>query len=98
MRDTGHDSEFKVQEPSLQAECRKSVARFTIHNARFTIHNSPFTIHHQVIGRRPRESLPWYFNLCRQRISENGSEHSAFSPTGTAGFHVLSMFAKLYGN
>jgi hypothetical protein len=82
-----HDSQFTIHNP-----------RFTIHDSRFTIHNSQFTIHHQVIGRRPRESLPWYFNLCRQRISENGSEHSAFSPTGTAGFHVLSKFAKLYGN
>ena len=50
----------------------------------------------QVIGRKPSQSLPWHFNICRQRIRENGSEHSAFSPTGTAGFHVPIKFAYLY--
>jgi tetratricopeptide (TPR) repeat protein len=55
--------------------------------------NDPF---HQVIGRKPLRSLPWYFNLCRQRIRENGSEHSAFSPTGAAGFHVPLKFARFY--
>jgi tetratricopeptide (TPR) repeat protein len=50
----------------------------------------------QVIGRKPSQSLPWHFNICRQRIRENGSEHSAFSPTGTAGFHVPMKFAYLY--
>jgi tetratricopeptide (TPR) repeat protein len=55
--------------------------------------NDPF---HQVIGRKPLQSLPWYFNLCRQRIRENGSEHSAFSPTGAAGFHVPLKFARFY--
>jgi len=51
---------------------------------------------HLVEGRQPRKSLPWYFNVCRQRIRENGSEHSAFSPTGTTAFHVPHRFAKLY--
>jgi tetratricopeptide (TPR) repeat protein len=50
----------------------------------------------QVIGRKPSQSLPWHFNICRQRIRKNGSEHSAFSPTGTAGFHVPLKFAYLY--
>ena len=50
----------------------------------------------QVIGRKPSQSLPWHFNICRQRIRENGSEYSAFSPTGTAGFHVPMKFAHLY--
>ena len=50
----------------------------------------------QVIGRKPSQSLPWHFNICRQRIRENGSEHSAFSPTGTAGFHVPIKFAHFY--
>jgi tetratricopeptide (TPR) repeat protein len=50
----------------------------------------------QVIGRKPSKSLPWHFNICRQRIRKNGSEHSAFSPTGTAGFHVPLKFAYLY--
>ena len=50
----------------------------------------------QVVGRKPSRSLPWHFNVCRQRIREHGSEHSAFSPTGTAGFHVPNKFAYLY--
>ena len=49
-----------------------------------------------MVGRKPSQSLPWHFNICRQRIRENGSEHSAFSPTGTAGFHVPMKFAHFY--
>lgn len=52
---------------------------------------------HQVIGRKPTQSLPWHINVCRQRIRENGSEYSAFSPTGTAGFHESLKFAHFYG-
>jgi Domain of unknown function (DUF4838)/Carbohydrate family 9 binding domain-like len=55
--------------------------------------NDPF---HQVIGRRPLKSLPWYFNVCRQRPRAKGSELSAFSPTGKKGFHVPNKFAMLY--
>jgi len=51
---------------------------------------------HQVIGRKPTQSLPWHINVCRQRIRENGSEYSAFSPTGTAGFHKPMKFAHFY--
>jgi tetratricopeptide (TPR) repeat protein len=51
---------------------------------------------HQVIGRKPSQSLPWHFNICRQRIREHGSEYSAFAPTGTAGFHVPMKFAHFY--
>jgi predicted negative regulator of RcsB-dependent stress response len=41
-------------------------------------------------------SLPWHFNVCRQRIREHGAEYSAFSPTGTAGFHAPRKFAQFY--
>ena len=51
---------------------------------------------HQVIGRKPTQSLPWHINVCRQRIRDNGSEYSAFSPTGTSGFHVPMKFAHFY--
>ncbi len=51
---------------------------------------------HQVVGRKPTQSLPWHINVCRQRIRENGSEYSAFSPTGTAGFHEPMKFAHFY--
>lgn len=51
---------------------------------------------HQVIGRKPTESLPWHINLCRQRMREDGQELSALSPTGTAGFHEPIKFAHFY--
>ena len=51
---------------------------------------------HQVIGRRPDKSLPWHINLCRQRIRDDGAEYSAFSPTGTDGFHEVMKFATFY--
>jgi len=51
---------------------------------------------HQVAGRKPLKSLPWYFNVCRQRVREDGTEWSAFSPTGEDGFHVPHKFARLY--
>jgi tetratricopeptide (TPR) repeat protein len=51
---------------------------------------------HQVIGRRPTRSLPWHINVCRQRVREDGSEYSAFSPTGVDHFHKPLKFAVLY--
>jgi len=51
---------------------------------------------HQIIGRRPTQSLPWHLNICRQRIRPEGQEHSALSPTGTAGFHEPLKFAYFY--
>jgi hypothetical protein len=51
---------------------------------------------HQVIGRKPDKSLPWHINICRQRIREDGAEYSAFSPTGTDGFHEMMKFATFY--
>ena len=49
-----------------------------------------------VVGRKPSVSLPWHFNVCRQRIREHGAEYSAFSPTGTSGFHAPRKFAQFY--
>ena len=51
---------------------------------------------HQVIGRKPILSLPWYINICRQRIREDGQEHSALSPTGIDNFHDPMKFAYFY--
>jgi hypothetical protein len=51
---------------------------------------------HLVVGRPPRSDLPWYFNVCRKRIRENGTEVSAFSPTGANTFHDVRKFGKLY--
>ncbi|MGC9319072.1 MAG: hypothetical protein ACP5KN_13650, partial [Armatimonadota bacterium] len=51
---------------------------------------------HRVIGRKPTQSLPWHINICRQRIRETGAEYSAFSPTGTEGFHVPMKFGHFY--
>lgn len=52
--------------------------------------NDPF---HLVLGRKPKPSLPWYINICRQRVRENGREYSAFSPTGADTFHEPMKFA-----
>lgn len=51
---------------------------------------------HQVIGSNPTQSLPWFINVCRQRVREDGQEHSAISPTGVANFHAPMKFARLY--
>jgi tetratricopeptide (TPR) repeat protein len=51
---------------------------------------------HKVIGRKPTSSLPWHFNLCRQRVRDHGTEASAFSPTGKESFHVPMKFAQLF--
>lgn len=51
---------------------------------------------HQIIGRKPTQSLPWHINLCRQIIRDEGTELSALSPTGTAGFHEPMKFAHFF--
>lgn len=51
---------------------------------------------HQVIGRKPTQSLPWHVNICRQRIREDGAEYSALSPTGAKTFHEPMKFAYFY--
>lgn len=51
---------------------------------------------HEVVGRVPSASLPWYVNVCRQRVRDNGSEFSTFAPTSKDGFHDVSQFAHLY--
>lgn len=49
-----------------------------------------------ISGRQPSQTYPWYFNVGRQRMRENGRELSAFSPTGKPSFHELMKFAELY--
>ncbi|MFO0817000.1 MAG: DUF4838 domain-containing protein [Pirellulales bacterium] len=51
---------------------------------------------HQIIGRKPTQSLPWHINVCRQHVREDGQEHSALSPTGVANFHEPMKFAHFY--
>jgi len=51
---------------------------------------------HQIVGRKPTRSLPWFVNVCRQRVRDNGTEHSAFSPTGKTGFHEPMKFAHFF--
>jgi len=48
-----------------------------------------------VAGRIPTSTYPWYFNVCRQRVRDTGTELSAFSPTGTSSFHETTKFARL---
>jgi hypothetical protein len=50
----------------------------------------------RVVGRKPSQSLPWHINICRQRVRANGSEYSAFSPTGVASYHAPMKFAHFY--
>lgn len=49
-----------------------------------------------MIGRQPIPSLPWHINVCRQRIRDEGAEHSAFSPTGVGNFHHVMKFAHFF--
>ena len=51
---------------------------------------------HQIIGHEPNKSLPWHINICRQRIREDGTELSAFSPTGANHFHDVMKFATFF--
>jgi len=48
-----------------------------------------------VAGRLPSRTYPWYFNVCRQRVGNNGMERSALAPTGSDNFHVLDRYAIL---
>lgn len=48
-----------------------------------------------VAGRRPTKTYPWFINVCRQRIRDNGNEVSAWSPTGKTTFHDLMKFGEL---
>ncbi|MFK5924920.1 MAG: DUF4838 domain-containing protein [Verrucomicrobiota bacterium] len=50
----------------------------------------------QVIGSKPLSTLPWHFNVCRQRLRGQDKEFSAFSPTGASGFHKPLKFAHLF--
>lgn len=50
----------------------------------------------QIVGHHPTRSLPWHINVCRQRIRDDGAEYSAFSPTGTDGFHEVMKFATFF--
>ena len=55
--------------------------------------NDPY---HQVIGNQPSIKIPWHINLCRQRVREGETEHSAFAPTGQKGFHVPMKFGHFH--
>ena len=55
--------------------------------------NDPY---HRVIGNRPTVNLPWHINLCRQRVRDGDTEHTAFAPTATKSFHVPMKFGHFY--
>ena len=48
-----------------------------------------------VKGKRPTPTYPWFFNLCRSRPRDAGTDLSAFSHTGKRAFHVTRRFARL---
>ena len=50
-----------------------------------------------VAGSKPSSNLPWFFNVCRQRVREGKEKQlQAFSPTGEPRFHVREKFGELY--
>lgn len=49
---------------------------------------------HTIVGRRPTESMPWYFNIGRKRGGTEDEEVTIYSPGG-ASFHDISKFGKL---
>jgi len=49
---------------------------------------------HTVVGRKPTESLPWYFNVGRKRGGTEDGETTVYSHGGED-FHHLSRFGKL---
>ena len=51
---------------------------------------------HQIIGRKPTQSLPWHINMYRLRVRPDGIERSALSPTGTDHFDDPLKFAHFY--
>lgn len=51
---------------------------------------------HRVIGRMPSASLPWFINIVRQRVREDGIELSAFSPTASDSPYDPMYFGRLY--
>ena len=36
----------------------------------------------KVEGKKPVDTAPWFFNVCRERVRGEANELSAFSPTG----------------
>ncbi len=52
---------------------------------------------HEIIGPSPSTEKAWYFNICRQRLRDEGREMSAFAPnpSGEKGFHNILRFGKL---
>ncbi len=50
---------------------------------------------HNIVGPKPTEKEPWYFNVGRARVRGEDRSAYTFSPTGTRTYHVLDKFAKL---
>ena len=97
VTDLNRQGTKKVFRWSSQAEVATHVGEdYWTAEVRLPVVASSQDPYHQVIGRQPLKDLPWYFNVCRQRLRDGGRETSAFSPTGEKGFHVPTRFAKLY--
>jgi len=52
---------------------------------------------HEIVGSYPRRTLPWFFNICRQRKRGDVVERSAFSPTEKDTFLDFMKFGKMTG-
>ncbi|MFA7160257.1 MAG: DUF4838 domain-containing protein [Kiritimatiellia bacterium] len=49
-----------------------------------------------ISGARPNLTFPWSINVCRQRVSKNEIERSAWSPTGSGSFDDVSKFGTVW--
>jgi len=52
--------------------------------------------HNRIAGRRPSETYPWFVNVCRQRVRDEQTELTAWSPTGKSRFNVPKKFGKVH--
>lgn len=49
-----------------------------------------------VVGLRPTRQLPWYINICRQRVRGDTTSRYALSPSGKRGFHSREALGRFY--
>jgi hypothetical protein len=50
---------------------------------------------HYVVGPKPEDGSPWYFNIGRARVRNGKMTVYGFSPVGKASYHDPGKFAKL---
>ena len=97
VADLNRQGTEKVWRWDAQAEVATHVGEdYWTAEVRIPVIESSEDPYHQVIGLQPTHGLPWYFNVCRQRVRGDDRELSAYSPTGENSFQVPARFAKFY--